>query len=142
MILVIAGAYLSLVLHTAAGLGTNGNPAPGAWNLPRPSIRIVADQPQAAPGAGHGYLIDKHVAAGVACNACHTTTTAHPASMAACRNCHGGTYGKLAAMSATDSPNPHQSHQGEVPCTACHHVHMAPENYCSQCHAEFDLKVP
>ena len=102
----------------------------------------AADQPQTAPGTGHGFLIDQHLAAGVACSACHTTTPIRPTSTATCLSCHGGTYDKLAAMTAADDPNPHQSHQGEVPCTVCHHVHMASENFCSQCHSEFEFKLP
>ncbi|MGA3399348.1 MAG: cytochrome c3 family protein [Acetobacteraceae bacterium] len=102
----------------------------------------MADQPQPAPGAGRGFLIDKHIAAGLTCSTCHTTTPDQPVSTATCLRCHGGTYSKLAAMSAADNPNPHQSHQGEVPCGTCHHVHAASENFCSQCHSEFDFKVP
>lgn len=104
--------------------------------------RAVADQPQAAPGAGHGFLIDRHMAAGLTCDACHKTTPIKPTSMSTCLSCHGGTYGKLAALSASHYPNPHQSHRGEVPCAACHHVHMMSENYCSQCHPAFGFKVP
>jgi len=102
----------------------------------------VADQPQAVPGAGHGFLIDKHMAAGLTCDACHKTTPIEPTAMSTCLSCHGGTYGKLAAMSASHYPNPHQSHQGAVPCAACHHVHMKSENFCSRCHHEFGFKVP
>jgi len=107
-----------------------------------PLVRGAADQPQAAPGAGHGFLIDKHMAVGLTCDPCHKTTPIKSTSMSTCLSCHGGTYGKLAAMSASHDPNPHQSHQGEVPCAACHHVHMMSENFCSQCHPEFGFKVP
>ena len=126
VILAIAGGCLPLVFHAAAG----------------PSMLVLADTLTVAPGAGHGFLIDKHIAAGLACNSCHAATPSRPVSMAACLSCHGGAYDKLAAMTASDDPNPHRSHQGEAPCAACHHVHMASENFCSQCHSEFDIKVP
>ena len=153
VIRVVAAACLPLVLHTAAGSAANGHPAPGAWDLPGAStwavanqpgasIRAVADQPQAVPGAGQGFLTDRHIAAGLTCTACHTTTPNQPVSTGTCLSCHGGTYDKLAAMTAADDPNPHQSHQGAVPCVTCHHVHLASENFCSQCHAEFDFRVP
>jgi hypothetical protein len=32
----------------------------------------AAAQSSSALGAGHGFLIDKHVAAGLTCNKCHT----------------------------------------------------------------------
>lgn len=102
----------------------------------------VADQSPPAPGAGHGYLIDAHVAAGLPCTACHTTAPPRLVSTDTCLRCHGGSYDKLAAQTAADSPNPHQSHQGEVPCANCHHVHQASENLCAQCHTDFDINVP
>lgn len=105
-------------------------------------LDTVAQTPApAAPGAGQGFLIDKHVAAHVACAQCHTQDTATPPTMATCLTCHGGTYEKLAAMTAKDQPNPHDSHQGQVPCASCHHVHMASQNFCSSCH-NFEMKTP
>jgi hypothetical protein len=142
VILAIVGGCLPLVLHATAGLGTNDQPAPNAWSLAGPSMLALADPSTVAPGAGHGFLIDKHIAAGLTCNSCHTTTPFRTVSVAACLSCHGGAYDKLAAASASKNPNPHQSHQGEVPCASCHHVHVASENFCSQCHTEFDFKVP
>lgn len=98
-------------------------------------------QAPAAPGAGHGFLIDKHVAAGLSCDKCHTETAAKAPDTAACLSCHGGTYGKLAAMTDKDQPNPHVSHQGEVPCAECHHVHKASVTLCNRCHS-FDMTTP
>jgi Cytochrome c3 len=95
----------------------------------------------AAPGAGHGFLIDKHVAVGLNCTACHSESPpAKPADQAVCTKCHG-TYPQLAAKTAKDTPNPHASHLGNIPCTSCHHIHQASVLYCSQCH-NFDLKMP
>jgi hypothetical protein len=97
---------------------------------------------QAVPGAGHGFLINKHIAAKLTCADCHPTMPAQPTATATCLGCHGGTYDVLAAQTGADEPNPHQSHQGDVPCAACHHVHKASENFCAQCHTEFHFKTP
>lgn len=95
----------------------------------------------AAPGVGHGFLIDKHVAAGLNCAACHSETppSKQPDS-AVCMKCHGS-YADVAAKTASDQPNPHASHLGNIPCTSCHHVHQASVTYCAQCH-NFDFKTP
>ncbi|HEY1310496.1 MAG TPA: cytochrome c3 family protein, partial [Pseudolabrys sp.] len=74
-------------------------------------MHALAQSP--TPGAGHGFLIDKHVAAGVTCAKCHTVSTAKAPETAACLSCHGGTYAKLAEMTQADQPNPHASHRGE-----------------------------
>ncbi|MGO8833639.1 MAG: cytochrome c3 family protein [Roseiarcus sp.] len=142
VIFAVAGGFLPLVLHATARLGTSDHPASTVWSGVANSILAAAEQLPAAPGVGHGFLIDKHIAAGLACDSCHATTPFQAASTTTCLSCHGVTFDKLAAMTASDSPNPHQSHQGDVPCASCHHVHVASENFCSQCHSEFDLKVP
>jgi len=98
-------------------------------------------QAPAAPGAGHGFLIDKHVAAGVSCAQCHTQNTATPPTMATCLSCHGGTYEKLATLTAKDEPNPHASHRGSVDCAECHHVHKVSVTLCNQCHT-YDMTTP
>jgi hypothetical protein len=139
---VVAAVCCVSALHATAGVGADGGRALRVWNRPGSAIRAAADQASAAPGAGHGFLIDKHLAAGLACTACHTTTPMRPIPTATCLSCHGGSYDKLAAMSAADDPDSHQSHQGAVPCAACHHVHMASQNFCAQCHSEFNFKVP
>lgn len=98
-------------------------------------------QSPTAPGAGHGFLIDKHTAAGLNCAACHAETPpAKAPDNAACSKCHGS-YSDLAAKTAQDQPNPHASHLGEIPCASCHHVHQASVTYCSQCH-NFDMNTP
>jgi len=94
-----------------------------------------------APGAGHGFLIDKHAAKGVSCAQCHTQSTATPPTTATCLSCHGGTYEKLAAMTQKDEPNPHASHRGDVDCAECHHVHKASVTLCNQCHT-YDMTTP
>jgi len=97
---------------------------------------------EASPGAGHGYLIDKHIAAHLSCSACHSETPPAAApETAKCLTCHGGSYRALAAGTVNDQPNPHQSHQGELACSSCHHVHKASVTMCSSCHT-FDMITP
>ena len=101
----------------------------------------AAAQTQTAPGGGHGFLIDKHTAAGVNCTGCHGNASPPKApEMTACLGCHGS-YSQIAAKTASDQPNPHASHLGDLPCSACHHVHKASETYCDQCHA-FSMSPP
>ncbi|HUI95852.1 MAG TPA: cytochrome c3 family protein [Xanthobacteraceae bacterium] len=110
--------------------------------LAAPLVPPATAQSASAPGSGHGYLIDKHLAAKLACAACHAESppqTAPP--MATCLGCHGGSYEKLAQASASHDPNPHASHQGPVPCATCHHVHSASQNFCNSCH-NFDMTTP
>lgn len=98
-------------------------------------------QSPAAPGAGHGFLIDKHMAAGLNCAACHAESPpAKAPDNSACIKCHGS-YSDIAAKTAQDQPNPHASHLGEIPCASCHHVHKASQVYCAQCH-NFDMNTP
>ncbi len=94
-----------------------------------------------APGAGHGFLIDKHAAASLNCNACHMESPpAKQPDNAACAKCHGSA-ADLATKTAADQPNPHESHLGDIPCASCHHIHRASETYCAKCH-NFDMKTP
>jgi len=104
-------------------------------------VMKAAAQAPAAPGAGHGFLIDKHLAAGVNCAGCHANA-APPAvpAMTVCTGCHGS-YQQIAAKTAQDDPNPHASHQGDIPCSSCHHVHQASVTFCDQCHA-FGMTTP
>jgi fumarate reductase flavoprotein subunit len=102
---------------------------------------LAQTPPTPAPGVGHGFLIDKHVAAGLTCNKCHTESTAKAPETATCLSCHGGTYAKLAAMTNGDQPNPHASHQGDLPCAQCHHVHMKSVTMCNKCHT-YDMTTP
>ncbi len=98
-------------------------------------------QAPAPPGSGHGFLIDKHIAAGLDCAACHVDAPPPQVpAMTVCTGCHGS-YQDIAAKSASDEPNPHASHLGDIPCASCHHVHKASETYCDQCHS-FGLTTP
>lgn len=94
-----------------------------------------------APGAGHGFLIDKHVAAALNCASCHSESPpAKAPDSAVCSKCHGS-YKDVAATTGADQPNPHASHLGDIPCTSCHKIHQASVTYCAQCH-NFDFKTP
>lgn len=112
-----------------------------AASLQAAVLRTFSYAQRSAPGAGHGFLIDKHMAAGLACGACHTEPAPAAVSMATCLSCHGGTYANLAARTTNSLPNPHASHRGEEPCGSCHHVHVASETVCNQCHS-FDMITP
>jgi uncharacterized paraquat-inducible protein A len=45
----------------------------------------------------------------------------------------------LARLSARAS---NASTDGFIFCNLCHHQHEKSENYCAQCHSNFDFKVP
>ena len=96
-----------------------------------------------APGVGHGFLIDKHLAVKLKCKSCHPENppAKAPNWITTCLNCHGGSYTNLAELTVQVGPNPHASHQGALPCFSCHHVHKASELYCDNCHS-WDLKPP
>jgi hypothetical protein len=100
-----------------------------------PFLLKAGAQVPTGPGSGHGFLIDKHAAAGLDCAACHRDAPPPKApEVMACLGCHGS-YQQIAAKTAAQQPNPHASHLGEIPCSGCHHIHMASESLCDQCHA-------
>ena len=87
------------------------------------------------------FLADRHKIRGLTCDQCHMEDPPKekvPAEK--CLDCHGG-YDKVAELTQKVSPNPHESHNGNLPCESCHHAHKASENYCSACH-HFDFQVP
>jgi hypothetical protein len=104
----------------------------------------AATAPMAAePAAGTKVLLlQKHTDKGMTCTGCHEENPpAKGAAMAKCLTCHGP-YDKLADKTeGKGDHNPHASHNGELSCDSCHHVHKVSENYCSQCH-QFEFKVP
>ncbi len=90
---------------------------------------------------GKQFLGDKHTAKGLECSGCHKENPPEkPVPTEACLQCHGGTYAKLADMTKAN-PNPHLSHLGDIPCSACHHSHKESELKCDSCH-DFELNVP
>jgi hypothetical protein len=113
----------------------------GLFQIMVPLALAQQSRPPVGPGAGHGFLIDKHAAAGLACNKCHTQSIAKAPDVPTCLTCHGGTYDKLAAITAQSQPNPHASHRGEAACAECHHVHKVSVTLCNQCHT-YDMTTP
>jgi hypothetical protein len=144
IVLIALGAAVQIVLHADARVGTPRPLASVGAEFPHDFV-LTADQAPEVPGAGNGFLIDKHLAAKLECASCHTESppSKQTEMTTTCLNCHGGTYAKLAETTAKDYPNPHRSHQGELPCWTCHHVHRASELYCYNCHrpGRFDLKT-
>ncbi len=100
----------------------------------------AADAQPAAPGAGHGFLIDQHVAHHVKCASCHAENPPAKASeTATCVSCH-----QDIVSSKDPQPNPHHAHSGhlgDIPCESCHHVHKESVVACNTCH-NFDMKAP
>jgi hypothetical protein len=87
------------------------------------------------------FMAGKHTTKGIACNSCHKETP--PKNLVpteVCFECHGN-YAKLAAQTKKITPNPHEHHNGELPCEACHHAHKPSENQCRACH-NFNFNVP
>lgn len=109
--------------------------------VPLPFLLQAAAQTRTGPGGGHGFLIDKHMAAGLNCASCHRSAPPPNApDMKVCTGCHGGS-AQIAAKTPDAKNNPHASHLGEPPCATCHHVHKASESLCDQCHA-FGMTPP
>ncbi len=139
------GALL-VVLATACG-----TPAP----TPTPTLTVaqqLTQNPTPTPAptrsveqitlalASSKFLDSRHAAKGVQCQACHPEMQSPQApKKETCLNCHGGSYEALGDKTASSKPNPHRSHNGELECTECHHVHEPFELYCRQCHKEFDF---
>jgi len=83
---------------------------------------------------------DRHVARGIQCQSCHgddMKNIQYPDENT-CLKCHN----KEMIIEKTKDlqpTNPHKApHNGD--CTLCHLQHEAPENYCAQCHSNFDFK--
>jgi hypothetical protein len=84
-----------------------------------------------------------HVKAKLICHDCHQkekpTTAAVPDE--ACMVCHGD-YPAMKALTKDAKPNPHDSHQGEIPCTECHRQHKPPAVKCLECHqGKYTFKI-
>ena len=89
----------------------------------------------------NAFLADKHKSAGIGCEGCHKEAPPKknvPTSV--CLQCHGDN-SKLAEKTEKLSPNPHDSHLGEIDCDKCHHSHKQSGDYCGSCHS-FKFKVP
>jgi hypothetical protein len=86
-------------------------------------------------------LADRHGTRGVKCENCHTSMPPQKnITEGTCIACHGS-YKKIAEKTEELDVNPHDSHQGEVPCTRCHSGHKKSVLFCNGCH-EFPMTVP
>ena len=88
------------------------------------------------------FLAGAHGQKGVGCVSCHDSKTVDDSERAInqkCTSCHGD-LAKVATRTAGDI-NPHQSHLGQINCTACHTGHEASVAYCSNCHDFKDMKI-
>ncbi len=94
--------------------------------------------------SGRMPLFHAHLLGGLTCKSCHADPKKPKLVEAdACMGCHDPE--KVSAKTATMQPtNPHNSkHYGiKADCNLCHHQHEKSENYCAQCHNNFDFKVP
>ena len=98
--------------------------------------------PSGLSRAAQEFLLgDKHKNLGIECSGCHQEDPPkQKVPMAACLGCHGD-YAKVAAKTSKITPNPHDSHLGEIECEKCHHSHKPSVNACNACHL-MDMKVP
>lgn len=93
--------------------------------------------------ANAASLADRHANYGAECTACHADKTPEEGTRVSnekCLACHES-YAKVAERTAKVSPNPHDTHLGNVRCTDCHSGHAQPKLMCNDCH-KFDLKTP
>lgn len=87
------------------------------------------------------FLADRHQTKGMQCSSCHKENPPKEiVPSAVCQQCHGNAE-KLAEKTMTKTPNPHESHLGDLKCEACHHGHKVAENTCAKCH-DFTMHVP
>lgn len=110
----------------------------GLLALMMPSSRLLA----AAEGAALAQL---HQANKVVCADCHgkakkiVVDDSERGLNQRCVGCHGNL--DVVAVKGKGHINPHQSHLGEINCTACHRGHEQSVAYCNGCHS-FNLPMP
>ena len=75
-----------------------------------------------------------HAKIKVSCHDCHHKEKPNTAAVPddACMVCHGD-YPAMKALTKDAKPNPHDSHQGPIPCTECHRQHKPPVVKCLEC---------
>ncbi len=86
-----------------------------------------------------------HLDNDISCADCHGTATPEKrASAKACLNCHEQIPGSIKTYTDAGnerSVNVHDSHDGQLRCTLCHHIHKPSTLYCADCH-QFEVQVP
>ncbi len=132
-------------LMTACGPAPTPTPMPTLVIIPSPTPppfptrapRDVAAITKAI--ATSPYLDGKHAAKDMQCATCHTAMPPKEApANQTCLQCHFGSYTALADKTKSVSPNPHKSHEGEIPCADCHRGHEAFFFKCgAPCHTEY-----
>ena len=143
-----------IIVTVALALGATGagtpRPLTGAGTTFAPYSLQGADKSPQVPGAGHGFLIDKHLKAKVSCKSCHAANPPGKQTnwITTCLGCHEGSYNKLAEKTVKVYPNPHVFHdypfassEGPLACELCHHVHKASEVYCYKCHNASEFSI-
>jgi nitrate/TMAO reductase-like tetraheme cytochrome c subunit len=94
----------------------------------------------------HDYPITAEVASGVKFLLGNYEVTAQGGlaqrkySDSMCLNCHIS-YDHIAVQTASLARNPHDSHNGQLPCSNCHTSHGAQVDYCAQCHENGGQKM-
>lgn len=97
-----------------------------------------------ADGAKAQFMAGSHMKKGLDCATCHPSSKINDSETeinGQCVQCHGDMVA-MGKISAAIEPNPHDSHLGNISCTACHAGHEESTTYCSNCHDFPSLKVP
>lgn len=102
------------------------------------TVKTVEDIMKSAPTSP--FMDGKHVTKGLPCTACHTAMPPKGApETKVCLSCHKNSYTAMAEVTVKVNPNPHTSHEGEVPCADCHKGHEPFVYGCGKagCHTEY-----
>lgn len=92
--------------------------------------------------ASENPVIDSHAEAQIACEQCHGQNKPFAApEMESCFECHES-YEAIAKRTSKLTPNPHESHKGDVECASCHSSHGRGKLMCNNCHGfnQFTLR--
>jgi len=92
-------------------------------------------------GQNDKKLADRHKAAGLECQSCHTEGTKKAVEADQCLTCHES-FQAVAKRTKDLTPNPHDNHMtAQMDCLQCHHGHRTEEISCVVCHPmEFTKK--
>lgn len=85
------------------------------------------------------FLADRHVSKNISCNACHGKSISSSlffdeSKKESCVKCHGfyEEVAKKTEPKISEEKNPHNQHDGNLPCTSCHKGHKKGVNYCEK----------
>ena len=112
--------------------------APKSESVKTTGAKTVDEVMKSAPTSQ--FMDGKHLAKGLQCQACHTPFPPKGApEVKVCLSCHKGSYTAMAEVTAKVNPNPHTSHEGEIPCTDCHKGHEPFVYGCGRagCHTDY-----